>query len=377
MTKSIKNTCVGILGDGQLALMQAESLIKLGTDFLCLSNNLNSPIHSAFPDHITKDVKRFKSECSVFTLENEFYSVSEIEEILEEKSKQIFPDLKSYHHFSHKISQKKFYDSAGVPIAQWMELKHEQDIKEIENRFDYPFIIKTSQGGYDGKGVRVVKNPIELFKTLTDFKFSEQNPLLVEEKVQIKKELAQGFLSDNNGHLSRLPLVETLQEEGICHLVQYPAQVSQEIQSQISLILDKLIATGLRGIFNFEFFLTDDEQVLLNEGAPRTHNSQHLTLNASNFSQFDLLSQFLINPSKAPREIQTHPSVMINILGKSEGPCGDLIIPKLSGVKVYPKLYGKKSSSFGRKMGHVNIVDENASSDILFLAKRILKEYEL
>ncbi len=377
MTLGTKTTRIGIFGDGQLALMQAESLMKWGSDFLCLSNNLDSPIHSAFPNHITKDVKRFKSECSVFTLENEFYSVSEIEEILEEKSEQIFPDLKSYHHFSHKISQKKFYDSAGVPTARWMELKHEQDIREIENHFSYPFIIKASQGGYDGKGVRVVKNPDEFFQTLTEFKFSQQNSLLIEEKVQIKKELAQGFLSDNNGHLSRLPLVETLQEEGICHLVQYPAHVSQEVQSQISLILEKLISTGLKGIFNFEFFLTTDDKVLINEGAPRTHNSQHLTLNASNFSQFDLLSQFLINPSEAPSEIQTHPSMMINILGKSEGPCGELIIPKLSGVKVYPKLYGKKSSSPGRKMGHVNIVDENATSDILFLAKRILKEYEL
>jgi phosphoribosylaminoimidazole carboxylase (NCAIR synthetase) len=107
MTQSKKNTRIGIFGDGQLALMQAESLMKLGTDFLCLSNNLDSPIHSAFPDHITKDIKKFKSECSVFTLENEFYSVSELEEILEEKSEKIFPDLKSYHHFSQKISQKK------------------------------------------------------------------------------------------------------------------------------------------------------------------------------------------------------------------------------------------------------------------------------
>jgi phosphoribosylaminoimidazole carboxylase PurK protein len=377
MTLSAKTTRIGIFGDGQLALMQAESLMKRGCDFLCLSNNLHSPIHSVFPDNITKDVKRFKSECSVFTLENEFYSVSEIEEILEEKSGQIFPDLKSYKHFSHKISQKKFYDSAGVPTARWMELKNKQDIKEIENQFDYPLIIKTSRGGYDGKGVRVVKNPTELFQTLTNFKFSQENPLFVEEKVEIKKELAQGFLSDNNGHLTRLPLVETLQEEGICHLVQYPAQVSQETQSQIGSILDKLIATGLRGIFNFEFFLTVDDKVLINEGAPRTHNSQHLTLNASNFSQFDLLSQYLINPSEAPREVETHPSMMINILGKSDGPCGDLIIPKLSEVKVYPKLYGKKSSSPGRKMGHVNIVDENATSDLVFLAKKILKEYEL
>jgi 5-(carboxyamino)imidazole ribonucleotide synthase len=377
MVTSVKKSCVGIFGDGQLALMQAESLIKRGIEFLCLSMNSDSPIHTLFPHHVTSDVEKFKNECSIFTLENEFYSVSELEEILKEKSENIFPNLNSYKHFSNKVSQKKFYDMNGIPSAKWIELKHPDDFKKIGDHFNYPFIIKTSRGGYDGKGVRIVHHETELLRAINEFNLSEKNPLLIEEKIQIKKELAQGFLSDNKGNLTLLPLVETIQDEGICHLVQFPANVSTDAERQVSLILKQLLSSGLKGIFNFEFFLTVEDKVLINEGAPRTHNSQHLTLNASNFSQFDLLSQYLMDSSKAPSQIRTYPSMMINILGKNQGPCRDLKIPQLSNVKVYPKLYGKKNSSPGRKMGHVNIVDENATSDLLFLAKKILKEYEL
>lgn len=368
---------IGILGDGQLALMLSESLVKLGYEFLCFSTADDSPMHTYFPKSITNDIEKFLNECEVFTLENEFHTIDELKQLLKNKSDNLFPDLHSYSHFANKISQRLFYERAGISSPKWMPLYNEQDLATLKTEFPFPFILKMSQGGYDGKGVRVIHDESMLNQALLDFKFSEGMPLLVEEKIQIKTEVAQGFLKHANGKFTLLPLVETVQEDGICNLVQYPATVNPNIQSQIEFFLEKLINAGLNGIFNFEFFVDKNNRVLINEGAPRTHNSQHLTMDASPFSQFDLLAMYLTDPTLAPEKIKAEASVMINILGKKSGAYGELKLPEVPVTKIVPKLYGKKKSSPGRKMGHVNIVDESGRSDLLSMGRKILQEYEL
>lgn len=368
---------VGIIGDGQLALMLSESLTKLNQPFLCLSMAEESPMHTYFPDNITSNTARFLSECEVFTLENEFHTLDELKLLLKDKTDQLFPDLLSYSHFADKISQRHFYERAGINSPKWMPLYNHEDIEKLKNDFPYPFILKMSQGGYDGKGVRVISNDTTLVEALTEFKFFSGTPLLAEEKIQIKTEVAQGFLRNSDGKFTLLPLVETIQEDGICNLVQYPSTVNPNIQAQILFFLEKLISTGLVGIFNFEFFVDKNNRVIINEGAPRTHNSQHLTMDASPLSQFDLLAMYLTNPESAPEKVKAHSSVMINILGKKSGNCGELKLPAVQVSKIVPKLYGKKKCSIGRKMGHVNIVDESGRADLLAMGRKILQEYDL
>lgn len=368
---------IGIIGDGQLALMLSESLAKLNFPFLCLSTTDESPMHTYFPQNITSDTSRFLKECDVFTLENEFHTIDELKLLLKDKTEALFPDLLSYSFFADKISQRLFYDRAGINSPKWMPLYNELDLEKLRSEFPFPYILKLSQGGYDGKGVRVVSDDETLSKALTDFKFFEGNPLLVEEKVQIKTEVAQGFLRHPNGKFTLLPLVETIQEDGICNLVQYPSTVNPNIQAQIEFFLEKLIGAGLIGIFNFEFFVDKNNRVIINEGAPRTHNSQHLTMDASPFSQFDLLALYLTDPTLAPEKVRAHSSVMINILGKKSGHCGELKLPEVKVSKIVPKLYGKKKCSVGRKMGHVNIVDESGRADLLAMGRKILQEYDL
>lgn len=377
MEQRSASTKVGIIGDGQLALMLAEALTKINTPFLCLSTAQDSPMHAFFPDSITSDTQKFRSECDVFTLENEFHTIPELHDLLQVKSGKLFPEINSYNFFADKISQRRFYESAGISGPKWMPLRNSNDLQAISEKFQYPFVVKASKGGYDGKGVRIVHNHPELEKVLQDFKFPEGNFLLVEEKVQIQKEVAQGFLRAANGQFTILPLVETIQENGVCNLVHYPSHVNDHIQGQIDFFLERLIASGLVGIFNFEFFVDMNNRVLINEGAPRTHNSQHLTLDASPLSQFDLLALYLTDPSHAPRKVTAKPSVMVNILGKKNGPSGELKLPEFSSLKVSAKLYGKTQSSVGRKMGHVNVVDEEGRTDLLAVGKRILKEYDL
>lgn len=371
-----QSVTVGIIGDGQLALMLAEALQKRKIDFYAWSESKESPMLTFFPDHVTNDIEKFRDRCSVFTLENEFHTTNELESILGEKAQNLFPDLSSYSHFADKISQRKFYEGCGLPSPQWTALNNESDLSRLDN-FSYPLVVKASKGGYDGKGVRIVLNDSELQAALKEFNFHSGHALLIEEKVKIKKEVAMGFLRHKNGHSTLLPLVETVQENGVCNLVTFPCDVDKNIEDQIKNILTKMMNAGLAGIFNFEFFLDEKNNVLINEGAPRTHNSQHLTINASSFSQFDLLALYLSNPEEAPNEISTLPSAMVNVLGQINGVVGDLKIPEFPGLKLHPKMYGKKKSSPGRKLGHVNIVDIEGKSDLKLIGKKILQEYEL
>ena len=342
---------IGIIGDGQLALMLAESLTRMGTPFLCLSAATQSPVRTYFPEAVITDHERFKNECNIFTLENEFHTTHQLNDLLGHKAKDLFPDLKSYSHFADKISQRTFYQTLGIAGPKWLAVKNDQDLPLLKS-WAFPYVIKASHGGYDGKGVRIVRHEADLEQVLSDFRFVQGAHLLAEEKVEIVREVAPGFLRSATGQVTLLPLVETVQENGVCNLVHYPPSVDQSVLVEIEKDLRILAQSGLVGIFNFEFFITADHRVLINEGAPRTHNSQHLTIDASDFSQFDLLALYLTDPALAPTRVSTLPAVMVNILGQRSGVCRQLKLPSLP-LKAYPKLYGKETCSPGRKMGHV------------------------
>lgn len=371
------NSVVGIIGEGQLALMLCESLSLGGIAFWCYSQLSESSVMASFPERVTSDPAHFREACSVFTLENEFHTVPELKELLGDKADCLFPDLGSYSHFADKISQRTFYSSLGISSPRWMALRNEYDLNILRETFSFPYVIKASKGGYDGKGVRVIKNEQDLTLVLRDFGFHEGQELLVEEKIDILKEVAQGFLRNADGQFSLLPLVETIQENGICNLVHHPADVSPNVQAQIEFFLERMIERGLVGIFNFEFFIDRDQRVIINEGAPRTHNSQHLTMLASPWSQFDLVALYLNRPDSAPRKVPASHSLMVNILGQRKGISEDLIIPEFPKLAVQKKLYGKKKISPGRKMGHVNVVDESGKEDLLSVGRQILKDYTL
>ncbi len=376
MARTANRPIVGIIGDGQLALMLADALKSSKIDFLCLSSSSESPMALLYPGETTQNSLYFQAQANVFTLENEFHTVAELSELLGEKKDRLFPDTASYAHFADKISQHKLYASLNLPTPEWMEVR-DPNLTLIMEKFSFPFIVKAPAGGYDGKGVRVVRNPSE-FNIVSDaFGLYEGKSLLIEQMVKIKKELAQGFIRNADGNYTLLPLVETVQVNGICQFVHYPAPVTNKIASEIESIL-KTLMNNLVGIFNFEFFIDDEDCIFINEGAPRPHNSQHLTIDASAHSQFTLLADYLIQKKDLPHSVPTKTSAMINILGKSSGPGYELTLPKTEpGVSVHSKLYGKQTCTPGRKMGHVNLVDESATHNLTEIATRVFKEYHI
>ena len=384
---------LGILGDGQLALMLGEAAERHGIPFLAFGESLDSSFARAFPKQIvigdserTRDLISFAKQCSVVTLENEFFPAHILEAIERESGTPVIPDSKSYRHFETKLAQRAFYQSLKLGAPRWQagETSPDEILTQIEKNFSYPLILKASRGGYDGYGVRVVKNSAEIPAALKDLRHSADNPALIEEKVSIQREFAQGALFDGKGHAILLPLVETVQRNGICELVlsrsTLPTAAFEIVKTKIEHAMNAISKSGIVGLYSFEFFYTTNGEVVINEGAPRPHNSQHLGIDASPVSQFDLLVLFAAT-GKLPNvasPISSKPGVMINLLGKSVGADYQLTLPALpSELSVHPKLYLKKESRVGRKMGHLNLVDPTGKHDLVELGEKLLKEYHL
>lgn len=330
-----------------------------------------------FPTMVTQEETLFARTADVFTLENEWLTAHELKRILAEKIEFLFPQLESYEVLSNKIKQRELFDRLSLPSPRWMAIRGMEDLEELKSSFDFPYILKVSRGGYDGKGVRLIKNQIDLESALNDFDFYDGNVLLVEEKIELLREVSQGFIQ-NHQQSSLLPLVETYQRNGICQHVFYPSEASEKEALDIRQILKRLMLYPLIGLFNIEFFIDTDQKVYINEIAPRPHNSQHLTINASSLSQFDLLALYLIDHPMIPPQVETFPSAMVNILGRSSSEHYKLTLPMINqNVSITTKLYEKKDSQPGRKMGHVNLVDPNGSVDLKVLALTLFKDYHI
>lgn len=196
---------LGILGDGQLALMLGESAHAQGLPFLAFSDNPDSSFARAFPEHFIlgnaknqDDLTSFALQCSAITLENEFLSAETLTLVEEDSGTRIIPSPRSYKHFETKLAQRAFYQSLKLASPKWTAamVRPEKVLSQISEHFSYPVVLKASRGGYDGYGVRIVKNANEVGKALKDLKHSEENLALIEECVLIRKEFAQGALFD-------------------------------------------------------------------------------------------------------------------------------------------------------------------------------------
>jgi|GEM_PF-3424482 len=382
---------LGILGDGQLALMLGESALKHGLEFFAFGKDKESSVARDHPSrHLPEDML-FQLECSHILLENEFSGVPRLLQ-LEATGHSLIPRAQDFVYFAHKIAQRAFYAGLKIPSPKWTAINSDALEKQIfsalklaETEHSYPFVVKKSQGGYDGYGVRVVRNHLEFTNALSQFGFDQGADVLLEECVQISHEFAQGALFDGNGNYNLLPLVETVQRNGICECVisrlNLSVEILREIQAKAITIFRKIANSGIKGLFNFEFFLTKDLRILINEGAPRPHNSQHLTLNAAPISQFDMLVYFAKNGSlPLPTEsiVPCKPAVMVNLLGQRDSDAYSLTLPSYPAeIGVHTKLYQKKTSRVGRKMGHVVLVDESGTFNLSELAEHTLREYNL
>lgn len=348
---------IGILGGGQLGRMLIQNALKYDDEFYVLDPN--TECSCAHISHFTKgnfnnydDVLEFGKDKDVISIEIEHVNVEALFE-LEKLGKNIIPSAEIIKTIQQKILQKEFYKKHNIPTPDFEIFDGTSD----EIIMDFPFVQKLNTGGYDGKGVQIIRNSDDLKNLWT------QGSVL-ENLVDIDKELSIIVAKNENGETKTFPVTEMVADPKL-NLLDFnicPANISEETQSQIDEIAKKFInAANSPGLFAIELFLDKKGKVWVNETAPRLHNSGHQTQEGNANSQFEQFYRVLKNLPLADTDAFGF-SGMLNLVGE-ENHKGKVKYEGLNEVlklpKTYIHLYGKTETKPGRKMGHINVLADS------------------
>lgn len=358
---------VGVIGGGQLAWMMGGAARKLGIDLMIQTPGRHDPAvaiaaHTVFaPVADAAATVELASLCEIITFENEFVDLPGLQQ-LANRGVRFYPRLKSLEPVLDKLNQRSFYQAAGIPIPKFAAIDAGA---VLESPFGYPVVLKARRLGYDGYGTLICKTAEELagaLKTLGKSSSSpSQNsiPWLIEEFIPFEKELAVMAARSVSGETAIYPVVESQQENQVCRRVfvldQWDAAVQDQVKAIAHTLLEKLDYVGVLGI---ELFLTTDGRVLVNEIAPRTHNSGHYTLDACVTSQFEQQLRAVSGLPLGSTALTCPGAIMVNLLGFESAE--SLYIEKREHLGQIPRShvywYGKTQSRSGRKLGHVNVL---------------------
>jgi 5-(carboxyamino)imidazole ribonucleotide synthase len=371
---------LGIISGGQLGKILAQAASNWDVQTYVLDNAIDCPA-SQICTNLTQGspldydaVLAFGDKVDLIALEVENVNIEALLE-LKKQGKRIFPDPDVLRIIQDKGLQKEFYSAENIPTSPYQLYEDEKGIQQAvkHDKLTLPFVQKLRTAGYDGKGVKLVRTQKDLNELLS-------GPSVIEDLTDIKKELAVIVARNTKGEISCFPTVEMVfnQEVNLVEELICPADISEEIKikaEQLSLTLAEKL--NFEGILAVELFLTHGNDLLVNEVAPRPHNSGHHTIEGNITSQYEQYLRAIFGFPLGDTAIQL-PSVMINLLGepnhsgkvKYEGIAQSMA---LSGVKVH--IYGKKETRPFRKMGHVTIMDKDIKEALVKAnkVKQVLK----
>lgn len=348
---------LGILGGGQLGRMLIQEAINYDVRISVLDPAMDAPC-SSLAHHFQRGrfddfqaVLDFGRNVDVITIEIEHVNVEALE-VLEKEGKAVYPRPSFIRMVQDKGMQKEFYQKLGIPTAPFHLVK---DASELTGH-PFPYVLKSRTGGYDGKGVMVIRNG-------DDLKQAFDSPCVVEEMVAIRQEIAVLVARNEQGEISTFPLVEMEfnPEANLVEFLYSPASVSDSILAQALDIAKKIvIESDFVGLLAIEMFVDENLQVLVNEMAPRPHNSGHHTIEACATSQYGQLLRAVTGMPLGDTTL-VRPAVMINLLGE-KGYTGSAIYSGMEDAMrlpgVYFHLYGKSETKPFRKMGHITVTAE-------------------
>lgn len=358
------NFKLGILGGGQLGKMLLSDTRKFDIYTCVLDSSKEAPCKIACNEfHLGNlmdfdAVYAFGKQVDVLTIEIENVNVDALE-ALEKEGKKVYPSSKTLRIIQNKATQKLFYTDNNLPTAPFSRFAYLSEIEDAINNggLDLPFVWKAAQFGYDGNGVKVVRK-------LSDLEGLPKGECITENLVPFKNELAVIVARNSSGETKTFPVVE-MEFHPEANQVEYvicPARISEAVASKaVAIALKTSKAYNHVGLLAVEMFQTENDEILINEVAPRPHNSGHQTIEASYTSQFEQHLRAILNLPLGRTESKVS-GVMVNLVGE-ENFYGNVIyenieaIMKLDGVT--PHIYGKKQTRPFRKMGHVTIVNEN------------------
>ena len=371
MNYSKSDFTLGILGGGQLGkmLLQVTSRLSIKTKVLDPSND--SPckeICSEFTKGQLMDfdaVYNFGKNCDLVTYEIEHINVDALEK-LEKEGVKVFPNSSTLRIIQDKSIQKQFFIDNNIPTAKF---KYYNSLKDLKvEKLKFPCVWKKTKFGYDGYGVKILKSKKDL-NNLPETQF------IIEEMIPFKKELATTVVRNQNGDIEIFPIVEMMFNE-ISNQVEFvvcPAQVRDELKAKAEKVALKVSKTFKQvGLLAVEMFITHDNTILVNEVAPRPHNSAHYSIEACINSQFDQHINAILNLPLGCSKSNNY-AIMANLVG-GIGYNGDVIYEGINeamnfdNVKIH--IYGKKETKPNRKMGHITVIDTDLKSG-LQIAKTI------
>lgn len=361
----------GILGGGQLGRMLLQAAANYPVETWVLESDTACPA-AQLCTHFTKgnirdynDVLKFGRGLNVLTIEIESVNIDALEQ-LEREGVTIIPSPATLRIIQDKVSQKLFYQEHNIPTSQFTITQNREDLKN--HPWLFPGVHKIGKGGYDGKGV-------QLIETASDTGLGFNEPAVLEKKVFIKKEISIIVAVGRDGKLAIYPPVDMVFDPHLNLLTHQicPASLSEKSLHKLEAIAIKVVKDlKSAGLFAVEFFIDINDQILVNETAPRVHNSGHHTIEAAYSSQFDMMWRIILGYPLGNTQLIL-PAAIVNLVGEN----GFLGIAHYDGLEkvlamdnVFIHIYGKKETRPGRKMGHVTILAKT-ESDLLHRANQI------
>ncbi len=355
---------LGILGGGQLGKMMLYDTRKYDIQTYVLDPSPDAPSKIAC-DHFQQGslldyetVYNFGKKVDTLTFEIETVNTKALAK-LEREGKKVYPSSKTLEIIQNKGIQKVFYKENNIPTAKFRRFSNKAHLTEAitDNKVKLPFVWKSTQGGYDGKGVSVIKSGADVAK-LPDVE------CIAEEMINFKNELAVIVVRSVSGEIKTYPVVE-MEFHPEANQVEYvicPARIDDNIASKAIKVAEKVSkAFEHVGVLAVEMFQTKDDKILVNEVAPRPHNSGHYSIEASYTNQFEQHIRAILDLPLGATESKVG-GIMVNLVG-AEGHTGDVIYKNIEQIMtmkgVTPHIYGKKQTRPFRKMGHVTIIHEN------------------
>lgn len=355
---------IGIIGGGQLGKMMILDAKRLGFEVVTLDPIENCPSHSISDEHIVASFhskeayKELAEKVDVITYEFEHIHADFLE-ALEKEGHKVYPTAKSLKIIQDKFSQKSLLKEAGILTPEFIKINGLEDLKSAGEKFGYPFMLKATTGGYDGKGNAVVKTPSDIEKQYEVLGAGEV-PLMAEKFLNFKKEISVLACRGIDGKIAIYPVAENIHVNSILDETIVPAAINQVSKTKAMEMAHNVmeIFDGV-GMFCTEMFVDEDGEIYLNEVAPRPHNSGHYTIEGTLTSQYEQHIRAIVGLPLGDVQLRS-PIVMKNILGTEKE--GKTLVKGIEKTYENPRvkvhIYGKKISKVGRKMGHLTVIGD-------------------
>lgn len=349
---------IGIIGGGQIGKMIAQEAKRMSLKVIILDPTKNCPASTVCDKLIVADfknedkIRELAKYSDVITYEIELANSKALKN-LESKKYPIFPSPHSLYLIQNKFRQKKFLQENKLPVPEFKKITSINDLSFIAKRFEYPLMLKASEDSYDGRGNYLIKCKEDVQIAYNSF---DNREIFAEKYVDFKTEISIMVARNKKGQIETFPIAENIHKNNVLDTTLVPANISPKIYKEAEIIAKNVVAClNDIGIFGIEMFVSNKDDIFINEIAPRPHNSGHYSIEGCSISQFEQHIRTILNLPLIKPEL-LRPTVMKNILGPPNF-SGNYRIRGMSKLLSIPStkihLYGKSLTSPGRKLGHI------------------------